>query len=273
MKINEKQIKEILNNKRLRQAVAFESPLWFGLLYLRDHFRYPFAPFHVEMFELIQQRKHDFIAMMAFRESGKSTIMNMTNALWSILGKPQKKFVIIISKTQEQAKNHFANIKSELKNNPLLKEDFGPFIESKEEWNKTSLDLVYHGSKIMSATGDQSLRGLIHNRYRPDLIICDDLEDTTAKTDRNESKAIYERFKNEIIPAGSNNTRIIVLGNLIHDKSLLMRIKEDIENGTTKGIFRVYPLLDSNGKNLWQEKFCNQKIIEELRKKISPDVC
>lgn len=272
MKINENKIKKILNNKKIRQAVAFESPFWFALLYLRDHFHYSFAPFHLEMFELIHQQEHDFIAMMAFRESGKSTIMNMTNALWSILGKPQKKFVIIISKTQEQAKNHFANIKSELKNNPLLKEDFGPFIESKEEWNKMSLDLIYHGSRIMSATGDQPLRGLKHNQYRPDLIICDDLEDTTAKTDRNESKVIYERFKNEIIPTGSDKTRIIVLGNLIHEESFLMRIKEDIESGTTKGIFRVYPLFDNNGKNLWQEKFCDHRIIEELRKKISPDV-
>src|SRR3989344_5383402 len=122
-------IESIRSNQKLRQRVAFENPLWFSLLYLRHHFKYPFAPFHMEMFYLIQQTKANFIAVMAFRESGKSAILNMANVLWSILGKPGKKFVIIMSKTQEQAKNHFLNIKAELETNQLMKEDFGPFAE------------------------------------------------------------------------------------------------------------------------------------------------
>ena len=122
-------IEQIRDNQRVRQQLAFEDPMWFCLLYLRHHFKYSFAPFHLEMFHIIRQTDDDFIVVIAFRESGKSTILNMANVLWSILGKPKKNFAIVLSKTQEQAKNHFSNIKHELEHNELLREDFGPFTE------------------------------------------------------------------------------------------------------------------------------------------------
>ncbi len=86
-----KYIQKIWENKRVRQRLAFESPLWFSLLYLRHHFSYPLAPFHMEMFKVIEDSRYDFVVMMAFRGSGKSTIMNMAHVLWSVLGKPGKK--------------------------------------------------------------------------------------------------------------------------------------------------------------------------------------
>ncbi|MFA5050841.1 MAG: hypothetical protein WC499_01875 [Patescibacteria group bacterium] len=270
MKIDEKYIQKIWENKKVRQSLAFKHPLWFSLFYLRHHFTYPLAPFHLEMFHLIKHQEYEFIVMMAFRGSGKSTIMNMSNVLWSILGKPQKKFVIIISKTQEQAKNHFANIKSELENNKELKEDFGPFKESQDAWNRLSLELEYHGAKIISATRDQSIRGLRYRQFRPDLIILDEAEDTDLTADNNiDGKAFLQKFQDEIIPLGSNNTRIVVLGNLISKDSFMMRLKEIIEKNKNNGIFRAYPLLDDNYENLWPDKFSDIEIIEKIRAKLS----
>ncbi len=249
--------------------MAYESPLWFSLHYLRHHFGYPLAPFHIELFHILQSPEYELIAIMAFRESGKSTIMNTANVLWSILGKPQKRFVIIVSKTQEQAKSHFANVKAELEQNELLKSDFGPFIETKDEWNKLSLELEYHGAKIMSVTREQSVRGLKYGQYRPDLIICDDLEDISTTTDRRESEVLLHRFSTEIVPLGGVKTRVIILGNLLSETSFLMRIKEQITNGELAGIFRAYPLLDAQDSVLWPGKFPDQKSIEKLQKKLS----
>ncbi len=276
--INAAYVEKIRENKRVRQRLAFESPLWFSLFYLRHHFSYPLAPFHIEMFYLIEQEKYDFIVVMAFRESGKSTLMNMANVLWSILGKPGKKFAIIMSNTQEQSKNHFTNIKAELENNEALKEDFGPFTENKNEWNKLSLELEYHGSKIMSVTRDQGIRGLKHNQYRPDLIICDDLEDSSSAKDETVSKAFFQRFEEEILPLGNSTTKIIILGNLLtfywddqwlNRRSFILRLRDDILNGRIKGIFRAYPLIDDRGKNLWPGRFKNRQVVLKLREKLS----
>ena len=264
-------LEKIQNNKKIRQVLAYEHPLWFSMLYLRHHFGHPLAPFHIEMFHLIHQESCNFIAVMAFRESGKSTIMNTANVLWSILGKPEKKFAIIIGKTQEQAKNHFLNIKAELENNELLKEDFGPFVEDDNDLKRLSLELVYHGSKIMSVTPEQGIRGLKYGPYRPDLIICDDMEDVSVVFNHKESDVLYERFEKEIIPVGSSRTRVIVLGNLLSRYSFMVRLKSDIDEGRMSGVFRVYPLLDDKGKILWLSKFLNSEKIKELRNKLSEE--
>jgi len=84
-------IQKIWDNKRIRQRLALESPLWFSMLYLRHHFSHSLAPFHMEMFTMIERLEYNLIVVMAFRESGKSTILNMANVLWSILGKQKKK--------------------------------------------------------------------------------------------------------------------------------------------------------------------------------------
>jgi hypothetical protein len=238
------------------------------MLYLRHHFSYPLAPFHMEMFHLIEEPKYELVVVMAFRESGKSTIMNMANILWSILGKPSKKLIIIISKTQEQAKNHFANIKSELENNQLLKEDFGPFTENPNEWNKLSLELEYHGAKIISVTREQSIRGMRHNQYRPDLIICDDMEDFSSTVHASESDTLYDHFRSEIVSVGTSVTRIVVLGNLISESSLIMKLRtEIIKAKNPKSVFRAYPLLDDYGKNLWKARFRDKKSLDKLSDK------
>lgn len=71
---------------------------------------------------------------MSFRGSAKSTIMTVSYPIWAIIGKLQKKFIVILSQTQYQARLHLANIKAELESNELLKQDLGPFYEVNEEW-------------------------------------------------------------------------------------------------------------------------------------------
>ena len=272
MEITPEFLEKVRGNKRIRQRLAFEHPLWFALLYLRHHFKHPLAPFHIEMFHLIQNPAYELIAVMAFRESGKSTILNLTTALWSILGKPRKRFVIVIGKTQEQAKSHFTNIKTELLNNELLREDFGPFAEDeKKEWNKLSLELEYHGSKILSVAHEQSIRGLKYEQFRPDLIICDDLEDTSSTFSRTNSISLYKRFEREIVPVGSAGTRIIILGNLLSEYSFMMQLKQSIDSESHAGIFRAYPLLDDRGKCLWLGKFPDESSLKRTRAKLSQE--
>ncbi|KKP64930.1 MAG: hypothetical protein UR62_C0003G0009 [Candidatus Nomurabacteria bacterium GW2011_GWF2_35_12] len=270
MTISKEFIDKIRENPRLRQRLAFEHPFWFALLYLPHHFTDSIAPFHLEMFYLLQQNKYNFVAIMAFRESGKSTILNLVNALWSILGKPGKKFVVVISKTQEQAKNHFLNIRAELEKNELLREDFGPFTENDNDLKQLSLELEYHEAKIIAMTREQSIRGLKFGIHRPDLIIGDDLEDTSSVSEQKESEDFYARFESEIIPAGSTNTRIVILGNLLSENSFMMKLREDITKKKVPGIFRAYPLLDDDGKNLWTGKFPDSAI-SQMRSKLSEE--
>lgn len=69
------------------------------------------------------------------------------------------------------------NIKRELESNDLLKNDMGPFVEQWEEWGSTSLYILKYNARSTAISTEQSVRGIRHGRYHPDLIIADDVED------------------------------------------------------------------------------------------------
>jgi len=76
----------------------------------------------------------------------------------------------------------------------------------------------------------------------------------------------------DVIPAGSENTKIVIVGNLLHSDSVQMRLAEHIEKKDTDGMFREYPLLDENNKSTWQSRFPNQNAIDKLKKRTVDEI-
>lgn len=259
---------KILSDRLVRQEVTRRSHLWFFSVFLPNYIQYDFGAFHQEMFKLTENTKNKLIVIMAFRGSGKSTIMNLSYALWAILGVQKKKFILIVSKTQSQAKNHFLNIRDELEHNDLLKKDLGPFDADETRWGQSSLVLPKMNAKITAISREQSPRGIRFGPNRPDLIICDDLEDSSSVQSKAGRDDTYEWFMSEVMPVGDSKTKVIVLGNLLHEDSLLMRLRTDILLKKSRGIFRVYPLLDDNNRILWPGKYPTKEEINTLETNI-----
>jgi len=258
----------IAKDKKIRTTISQQSHFWFFNIYFPHYLTFPTALFQLEMFELSQQDNLHLFAIMAFRGSGKSTIMNLSYTLWSILGKFQKKFIIIISQTHSQAEGHFSNILYELKNNKQLSSDLGPF-EVNQDFR--SIIIKNLNAKIMFTYRGQSIRGMRHGSYRPDLIILDDIEDSKSVQLELTRNITYDWFETEIIPTGDFGTTIIILGNLLHEHSFMMRVKENINTGKTPGIFRAYPLLDDLNQILWPEKFTIESI-QQLKEKTNDEL-
>lgn len=238
---------------------------------MSHYLKYVSAPFQKEMTHLAEDLRHRMIVVMAFRGSGKSTILNTAYSLWAVLGDQRKKFVLIVSNTQAQAKAHFTNIKHELETNELLAHDLGPFKTNEDDWGSYSLQLDKHGAKIMCVSQKQSIRGLRHGQHRPDLIICDDIEGTGYSENEGQVDNVYDWFMSEVLPLGNEKTRIIVLGNLLGSESLLVKLKEYARTNPKTAIFKAYPLIDYNGKCLWPQKF-NEESCEHLEDILSLDV-
>jgi glycosyltransferase involved in cell wall biosynthesis len=102
----------------------------------------------------------------------------------------------------------------ELESNDLLKADLGPFQE--DEWNANSIVIPKYNARITAASAEQSIRGIKHGQYRPNLIIADDCEDSSSvKTQEGRDKT-YDWFTKEILPLGNSKTKIIVIINIMH---------------------------------------------------------
>lgn len=265
--LSPKLLDQIYKDRKIRTAITTQNHLLFFHVYFAKYVTHETALFQKELFSITEDENIPLAVIVAFRGSGKSTIMNMSYPIWSILGRQQKKFVVMLSQTQRQARQHLMNLKRELEQNDLLKADLGPFQEQTDEWGSYALVIPGYDAKIMAASTEQSIRGLRHGRYRPDLIICDDVEDLESVKNKESRDKTHQWLTGDVIPAGDpDTTRIIVVGNLLHEDSVLMRLKEGIETGKHSGIYRAYPLLDDNEKCLWPGKYPDNESIERLKK-------
>jgi len=159
------------------------------------------------------------------------------------------------------------NLRSELENNALLRNYLGPFREESNEWGSSTLVFSRHNARITAASSEQGIRGVRHNQNRPDLIIGDDVEDIDSTRTRESRNKTYEWLTGEVIPAGDVGTRLIIVGNLLHEDSLLMRIKAGIEDDRIDGVFKEYPLMIGN-QILWPGKYPNMQAIENQRRQL-----
>ncbi len=263
---------ELRKNKKMRIELATQSFYWFFHIYFGDHARLPTATFQKEIYSLLEDEEIKHLVIVAFRGSGKSTIATLAFPIWSVLGKLNRKFVLLLSQTQPLAKVHLQNIKRSFESNELLRNDFGPLNETSDEWGSMSLVLAKYNARISAASTDQSIRGIKYGPHRPDIIIADDVEDMSSVQTQESRNRTYNWFVSEVIPAGDQNTKIVNIGNLLHEDSLLMRLKEKIDSKIFNGTYREYPIADINGKPLWPGKYPNSKALTEQKQKVVDEI-
>lgn len=268
---SDKLFDRVLSDKTTRKVLVRERLEYFFPIYFHRYMQYETADFHKEIFDILENEAIKLAVICAFRGSAKSTIITTAYVLWSILGVQQRKFIVICGQTEQKARQYLLNIKNELLNNDLLKKDLGPFTEETNHLgNATAIIIKKLNVKIMISSVEQSIRGMRHGEHRPDLIILDDIEDTNSvKTKEGRDKA-FNWLTSEVVPAGSKKTRIIAVGNLLHEDSVLKRLQKKIESDEMthmNGVYREYPIIDDQGNPLWPGKYPTPDDIEMERQK------
>lgn len=264
--------KKLLEDRDTRIRVTTKSFEWFFLFYFHEHITCDAAPFHQELFEIAEDDSIKLAIVVAFRGSAKSTILNTAYALWSIMGRQRMKYVVLSGQTEENGRQSLLNIKEEMENNALLKEDLGPFFEERNQWGSTALLIRKFDAKIVTRSVDQHIRGIKRGRHRPDLVILDDIEDTSSTQTKEGRDKTHRWLTGEVIPAGDLGTRVIALGNLLHPDSLLQRLRRQIDSGERDGIYREYAILDADGKPTWPGRYPTLEYVETQRRKIGDPV-
>ncbi len=264
--------RKIYSDRAVRVAITRQSHLMFFNIYFASYVTHETARFQKELFTLTEDQNTPMVIVVAFRGSGKSSIMNMSYPLWAILGEQEKKFIVMLSGTQRQARQHLMNLKRELESNDLLRADLGPFQEQTDEWGSYALVIPRYGAKIMAASTEQSIRGLRHGPHRPGILICDDIENLESVKTKEGRDKTHDWLVGDVIPAGDQRTRIIIVGNLLHEDSVLMRLKQGIAENKLNGVYREYPLLDEKGNIAWPGKYPSPDAIEQLKRTIGNEV-
>lgn len=196
----------------------------------------------------------------------------------------KRRYIIIISETPTVATANMEWIRNQLKFNRKLREDFGPLLSPKDQSNikdNSEEFIAWHddgsgGKKqlalMQAASTGQALRGRNWNGTRPDLIICDDLEDArpggNASTPEQRSK-LKAWFAQTVMPLGDpkgKRTAFVVVGTTVHRESLLMHIlhqRADFKSAIYRAIIDEPARMD-----LWEE--CRQ-IYQNRDNGLSPE--
>lgn len=264
--------KKIINDQKVRRSLAKESFYYFFHIYFHHHAEFETAPFQKEMMELLENDMEKLLVFVAFRGSAKSTIVSMAYVIWSILGKQNIKYILLASQTQSQVRQLLTNIRAELETNELLKKDFGNLADKNKDWHNQSLVITSYRARISAVSTGESVRGLKHEQYRPQLIICDDVENLESVKTLDQRDKTYQFITGELISAGVLETKIVVVGNLLHYDSVIQRLEKEIINGKRKGVFKEYPLLDSKRNPLWHSRYPTENHIKELQLKIGNEL-
>lgn len=256
---------EIMKDPGVRVRLVSKSFFDFFHIYFGHYVKFDTAPFQREIMRLCQDDLVKFLEIVAFRGSAKSSIVTLAYVIWVVVT-GRRHYPIITSDTFGQAKQHIFNLKSELETNALLISDFGPF-EANDEWTATSFVLSKYNARIQAKSTGQKVRGLRHKQYRPDLLVGDDLENIKSVKTKEQRDKTEKWLLSEALAALDPGAKVILIGNLLHQDSLMMRIKKQILNEERDGVYKEYPII-MDKKSIWPSRFPDQKAINALKRAV-----
>ena len=235
----------------------------FGRHYLPHYFTRPSPSFHKELDTLWKRRvmkrrdpleaaeamlaaKGTRSAVAAPRGHAKSTVISLKCTLHAALY-GYKKYILLISDTEAQAAAFLEAIKNELESNEAILADFGE-QESRKTW-KTSSILLSNGCRIDAVGSGQKLRGRRNYERRPDLIICDDIENDEGIRTAEQRKKTADWFWKAVCKSGDSYTDILFIGTILHHDSLLANL---LENPGFRAV-RYRAVLSEPASPLWED--------------------
>lgn len=185
--------------------------------------------------------KQDKVAIAAPRRHAKTTAITQTYTLACVCFR-ERDYVLIVSDTITQAVQFLSDIKTQLMENEQLKKLF----KIQEFIKETEDDVIVlcedgHKFRITAKGAEQKVRGLKWNEKRPNLIICDDLENDEIVMNKDRRAKFKRWFNAALVPCLSISGKLVYVGTILHNDSLLEGLMPKRHKKTTiKEPLKIY---------------------------------
>jgi predicted phage terminase large subunit-like protein len=194
-------------------------------MFLRKDFDGPteIPPCHREWWEMVCS-PHRKVAIAAPRNHAKSTAITHSYTLANIVMRCRR-FILIVSDTEQQAVHFLGDIKKALVDNEDIVKVFGIRTLLKD----TETDCVVefedgYQCRIIAKGSEQKLRGIKWNNMRPDLIMCDDMENDEIVMNDDRRKKFRDWFMSALLPCMSVSGIVRYVGTILHMDAMLERL-------------------------------------------------
>jgi predicted phage terminase large subunit-like protein len=142
----------------------------------------------------------------------------------------KRRYILIVSETETMSRKFIEFIADTLKHNEKLRKDFGELLSPNSKQNlRDNVESfeTFNGVYVQSASLGKQLRGARYKQFRPDLVICDDLESSKNTNTPELRQKNLDFFNKTLIPIGTpENTAFIYMGTMVHKRGLLPHVLE-----------------------------------------------
>lgn len=273
-KIDRELWEEIIHDRNVRLYVTSRRFAYFALYYYSHYFTYALAPYHWEMFDDIDgllSGELDEVCWVGHRECAKTSIAKM--AVGAIIANKCKNYLNYDSYAKENSVAALTDVISELRTNERFIADYGRLFYDKqaraqmakkdEDIEVTSRSNFVTTNKIKAEafSTQESTRGRLYKKHRPDFYVLDDIENDKTKLMPSVTEKIIGHV-DELRAGLGINSGVLYLGNLVTEDGVVASIMDRLKDKPRKRV-RFYPVMDQKGVIAWPAKFCHTR--EEAR--------
>lgn len=257
----------IKNDPEIVEAIkrCYRSTKATAKVLFNDLFYAEFSPLHDQILDLIDSGAKK-IAIAAPRGIGKTTIAR-TVASKGILFRDIH-FISYVSNSATVAELQTENIKRELLSNQTIRRLFGDVKVA--DYKSSGLDdtfskmawVAFGNTLVLPRGAGQQVRGLIWDKYRPQLIIIDDLEKKDEVMNEENRKKLKEWFFSDLMNSINkylDDWRVIYIDTLKHEDSLLQTL---IDASDWESL--VLSICDTNYESLAPSYITTEEIKKEV---------
>lgn len=201
---------------------------------------------------------YPLVDLAAPREHAKTTSLAFVFILAETMFRISD-YTILVGSTEENAGEILSNITEECRENDDMREEFG--ILDLERDSQTDLIILFddgHRARVLARGAEQKIRGKMWNGKRPNLLVCDDMEDDEQVENKDRRIKFRKWFFRAARQAVSRRGRIRVHGTILHEDSLLARLQR---NKAWKSLFyKAHTSYDDFSNRLWPAAWSEQRL-------------
>ena len=207
------------------------------------------------------------VAIEAFRESAKTQITLRTNLLHALtFPSPRRQFIVIIRSTKDLAAALLRETSREWQARPdlMIQSDGMPDVV---EDSGNAFQVKYHnGFQVRLAAFGKggSIRGLSWGAKRPDLIVCDDIQDLEDVSSETVCENDWRWFMSDIYFLG-HESRIFLIGNNLGERCIIERLIKDADAWDFAAERIPKYTTDENGEmhSTWPARYSMEQILAQ----------
>lgn len=185
------------------------------------------APFHIKLAKKVRRDRYIKLLLGWARGLAKSTHCDILLPLW-LWCNGDLKVMLLIGQTQEKANKLLGDLQAEFEGNQRLRNDYGNQLGT-GSWQDGNFATANDCAFFALGVG-QSPRGIRYHQFRPDYIVCDDLDTKQVCRNPKRVREYANWICEDLIPCmDERGGRFIDVNNVFAKHTILTELRDTRE--------------------------------------------